>query len=830
MISSSSSNQSTVSLNGKPIELSNYSQSLIELKYYPNGISIPSLSTSLYFDKKSLFVQLQGSTSPNPIPDTFVFSSLLSASCQFNYYDVILPVTTSGPVELLNIINGWLGYVSGITVNGGSTSELLNKINLIEGTNIAITSVPDAINNELGITISASGGVTTFSGGTTGLTPNVPTAGAITLAGILEVANGGTALNALGSALQYLRVNTGATALEYFSFPLTTKGDIYVRNATIDTRLPVGLDTQVLLADSTATTGLKWGTNTAATPLGYYGAFQDVTNQTAAVINTGYPMLLGVTDLTNGVTVVSGSRVTIANTGIYNIQWSGQFTNPTAAEHDVTIWLRKNGVDVPGSAGVVLVPKKHGLFDGHTLPSWNFLLDVLAGDYYEFVWSTEDISVYMSFTPAGSPPPSTASVVLTVTQQSGIMAGTGITAINSLTGSVQTMVSGTSGTDFAINSTGSAHTFNLPTASASNRGALSSADWTIFNGKQATGNYITNLTGDVTASGPGSVAGTIANDAVTFDKMQNITTARLLGRGTAATGDVEQIATALGTTGTDLTWAFTAGTLTLNVPSASASARGVVTTGTQTMAGAKTWSGAAVFSSTVNITATTTANPFVITSTNATGTTFAASITANSGSRGMFVSTNGQAQYAARSSSHTDRELRFQMFSDGNCYFGLQGITGSITSDLVIRTSADSGSNAGAIRFGLMGVNKMAITSAGIAIGSQAGALSATARLHLMAGAAAVSSAPLKFTAGINLTTPEVGAMEYDGSNLFFTRTGTTRETVYMGDFGSAPPSGAGVPVTAIGNDDSAIYLSNPNAWATLMLGGNPYLIPLYEP
>ena len=158
MISSSSSNQSTISLNGKPIELSNYSQSLIELKYYPNGISIPSLSTSLYFDKKSLFVQLQGNTSPNPIPDAFVFSNLLSASCQFNYYDVILPVTTSGPVELLNIINGWLGYVSGITVNGGSTSELLNKINLIEGTNIAITAVPDAINNVLNVTLSATSG------------------------------------------------------------------------------------------------------------------------------------------------------------------------------------------------------------------------------------------------------------------------------------------------------------------------------------------------------------------------------------------------------------------------------------------------------------------------------------------------------------------------------------------------------------------------------------------------------------------------------------------------------------------------------------------------
>jgi len=61
---------------------------------------------------------------------------------------------------------------------------------------------------------------------------------------------------------------------------------------------------------------------------------------------------------------------------------------------------------------------------------------------------------------------------------------TGINAINGLTAQVQNLATGTAGTDFAISSAGSTHTFNLPTASASNRGALSSADWSTFNGKQ----------------------------------------------------------------------------------------------------------------------------------------------------------------------------------------------------------------------------------------------------------------------------------------------------------------------------------------------------------
>jgi hypothetical protein len=218
--------------------------------------------------------------------------------------------------------------------------------------------------------------------------------------------------------------------------------------------------------------------------VGYYAQYQDDISQPLGAVNVGQPVRFRTMDFSNGVTVNADTEITIANTGIYNLQFSFQYQNVDSQDHDVTIWLRKNGVDVDGSSGFVAVISSHGGVPGHVIPSWNYLLDAVGGDYYELYWSATSLDVSMQFYPAGSPPPSTASAIFTVTQQAGIIAGTGMTALNGLSADVQTISTGTTGTDFNVASSGSNHEFNLPTASATTRGALSTTDWSAFNGKQ----------------------------------------------------------------------------------------------------------------------------------------------------------------------------------------------------------------------------------------------------------------------------------------------------------------------------------------------------------
>lgn len=162
-----------------------------------------------------------------------------------------------------------------------------------------------------------------------------------------------------------------------------------------------------------------------------YGAFEDTTDQTATA-NTATVMTFNTTDYSNGVTVVTSggkaSRLTVAQAGIYNLQFSVQFENADTQEHDVTIWLRQDasgaGTDIAGSAGFVGVPSKHGSFNGHTIVGWNYFITLNANDFVEIWWSTPDTAVTIQAYAAGTSPtrPSTASVVATMTFVSNLSA------------------------------------------------------------------------------------------------------------------------------------------------------------------------------------------------------------------------------------------------------------------------------------------------------------------------------------------------------------------------------------------------------------------------
>lgn len=154
----------------------------------------------------------------------------------------------------------------------------------------------------------------------------------------------------------------------------------------------------------------------------FYGAFQDETTQTIASTTVAYPMKLGITDFSNGVTVVSNgsalTRVTFAHAGLYNLQWSGQFVNANSSIQDVAVWLRKSGVDIPGSAGRITVPNKHGSVNGAIVSAWNYFIQVTAGQYVELMWHANSTGVSIAYLGAGTTPttPTTASVILTVQQ------------------------------------------------------------------------------------------------------------------------------------------------------------------------------------------------------------------------------------------------------------------------------------------------------------------------------------------------------------------------------------------------------------------------------
>lgn len=147
-----------------------------------------------------------------------------------------------------------------------------------------------------------------------------------------------------------------------------------------------------------------------------YGAFQDSTDQSAASTTAAYAVTLNTTDYAVGVSVVSSSQITVRSAGVYNIQFSIQFTNANVAIQDVDIWFRKNGTDVAGSNSKFSVPNSHGGVDGHLIAALNYYIQLAAGDYIQLMWATTSTNVTIEQIPTQTTPtrPATPSAILTI--------------------------------------------------------------------------------------------------------------------------------------------------------------------------------------------------------------------------------------------------------------------------------------------------------------------------------------------------------------------------------------------------------------------------------
>jgi hypothetical protein len=151
---------------------------------------------------------------------------------------------------------------------------------------------------------------------------------------------------------------------------------------------------------------------------GNAGAFQSNVTQTGST-TVGTVFTFNSVDYADGVTLVSGSQLTVPVAGTYNLQFSAQFQTTDTQPQDINVWLRLNGTDIAGSNGLIGMPARKNPSDPfHGIYGWNYFVTMTAGQYLQLVWLPTATTVTCpAYASSASPAyPSTASIIATVQQ------------------------------------------------------------------------------------------------------------------------------------------------------------------------------------------------------------------------------------------------------------------------------------------------------------------------------------------------------------------------------------------------------------------------------
>lgn len=147
-----------------------------------------------------------------------------------------------------------------------------------------------------------------------------------------------------------------------------------------------------------------------------YGQFSDTTTQSGSA-DTAYTMKINTTDFAHNVSITNAGRITPANTGIYNLQFSAQLTNTANTNIEFDIWLAYTGSNVANSNTNISISKVAGSL-GRAVAAWNWMLPIQANDYVEIKWSCNAATGQIFATGSASNPtrPAIPSVIATLTQ------------------------------------------------------------------------------------------------------------------------------------------------------------------------------------------------------------------------------------------------------------------------------------------------------------------------------------------------------------------------------------------------------------------------------
>jgi len=141
------------------------------------------------------------------------------------------------------------------------------------------------------------------------------------------------------------------------------------------------------------------------------GLFYSTTDQSATVVNTGYPVEFENTYIGNGVSIAGAdnTQITVTADGVYNFQVTLQTDHAGGSDSTITTWINKNGTDQPygGQQQTVKGNSVHAVY-------WNFSIDLTAGQYIEMYWATDDTNLSLDTQTAASPHPGIPSAIVAV--------------------------------------------------------------------------------------------------------------------------------------------------------------------------------------------------------------------------------------------------------------------------------------------------------------------------------------------------------------------------------------------------------------------------------